>query len=305
MLYDFFTADVFTTEMFSGAQIAVFPHAEGLSDDHMLKLAQEMNLTETVFIFPPVNPEHTARMRIFTPHGEIDFAGHPIIATGYVLASLGEIDISQEHNHLRLEQNKAVIDTYVTQEYGQPVMVQFTMQTQPRTDDYLPRDEELAAMLGLEPGDIETSEFRPLVVNSGTSALVVPLKSYRALRAAEFSYSKWSSSSAPSTLAREIFMFCHGSEVPDADFHGRLAGPKIASHEDPPIGTMMPVFASYLCAHPQIPKGTYPFIIARGSKKTRLSLLNVEMDNRSTGEVNIRVGGPAVLVTKGTVSILH
>ncbi len=303
MQYDFFTVDVFTREMFSGAQIAVFPHAEGLTDRQMQLLAREMNLTETVFMLPAVESAHTRRMRIFSPFEEIDFAGHPIIAAGFVLSMLDEIEITGPHTHLILEQNTGPIDTYITQQNGLVEMVQFSLSTRPIVHDYLPADEELADMLGLVSADIDTSLFGPLVINAGASSLVVPVKSYAALRAAEFSYKKWSSSSAPSTLAREILIFCQGSDEVDVDFHARRFGPNIGLHEDPPIGTAMPIFTAYLCAHEHIKQGTYPFTIARGSRESRLSLLNIEMDNLSIGEVKIRVGGPAVLVSKGIIEL--
>ncbi len=303
MQYDFFTADVFTKQMFSGAQIAVFPHAEGLSSAQMQLLAREMNLTESVFLLPAENSAHTRKMRIFSPHEEIAFAGHPIIAAAYVMASLGEIVMTEKHTHLTLEQNTGPIDAYVTQQDGEVEMVQFTLAKQASVDDYLPRDEDLADMLGLEVSDIDTSLFSPLVVNAGDTVLVIPVKSYRALRAAKFSYNKWSSSSAPTTLAREILLFCQDSKIPEADFHARRLGPRIGVTEDPPIGTAMPIFTSYLCVHAHIKLGTYTFTIARGSQDTRLSILNIEMDNRGNGEMNLRVGGPAVLVSQGTIKL--
>ncbi|MDD5274416.1 MAG: PhzF family phenazine biosynthesis isomerase, partial [Methylovulum sp.] len=79
--YHYYIADVFTRQIFNGAQIAVFPYAEALSRQQMQKVASELNLSETVFV--KKHDKRTGRrvMRVFSPQREIDFAGHPIIAT--------------------------------------------------------------------------------------------------------------------------------------------------------------------------------------------------------------------------------
>ena len=84
--YEFVTVDVFTDRRFGGNPLAVFPDAHGLSDEQMQALAMEFNLSETTFVLPPDNPQHHAKVRIFTPRAELPFAGHPNVGTGYVLA---------------------------------------------------------------------------------------------------------------------------------------------------------------------------------------------------------------------------
>jgi len=87
----FYQADVFTTQPFGGNPVAVFPDANGLSDDELQQIAREMNLSETVFVLPPSDPAAVVRLRIFTPTQEIPFAGHPVVGTMHVLAQLGFI----------------------------------------------------------------------------------------------------------------------------------------------------------------------------------------------------------------------
>ncbi|NJN69279.1 MAG: PhzF family phenazine biosynthesis protein [Nitrospira sp.] len=77
----FYQADVFTGQPFGGNPVAVFPDAEGLTDDQLQRIAREMNLSETVFVFTPTDPAAAARLRIFTPTQEIPFAGHPVLGT--------------------------------------------------------------------------------------------------------------------------------------------------------------------------------------------------------------------------------
>ena len=77
----YLTADVFTDRRFGGNQLAVFPDAREISSDLMPRIAREFNYSETTFVLPPTDPSHTARVRIFTPGGELQFAGHPTIGT--------------------------------------------------------------------------------------------------------------------------------------------------------------------------------------------------------------------------------
>src|SRR2546421_109388 len=87
--FDYWRIDVFTDTPLTGNPLAVFPRATGLSPAEMLGIAREMNISETTFIFPASNPSANYRNRIFTPGGEIAFAGHPSIGTAFVAAQEG------------------------------------------------------------------------------------------------------------------------------------------------------------------------------------------------------------------------
>ena len=85
--------DVFTDHAFSGNPLAVFPEADGLGDEVMMKIAREMNLSETVFVLESDNAEVLRRLRIFTPTREIPFAGHPVVGTWNALAREGVVPL--------------------------------------------------------------------------------------------------------------------------------------------------------------------------------------------------------------------
>src|ERR1051326_3937051 len=84
----FCTLDVFTRTRFAGNPLAVVLEADGLDAARMQRIAREFNLSETVFVFPPEDPAHRARLRIFTPAAELPFAGHPTVGPAVLLASL-------------------------------------------------------------------------------------------------------------------------------------------------------------------------------------------------------------------------
>ena len=85
--FRYLTADVFTDAPFGGNQLAVFPDARGIPEHRLQDVTREFNYSETTFVYPPDNPAHARRVRIFTPASEIPFAGHPTVGTAHVLAS--------------------------------------------------------------------------------------------------------------------------------------------------------------------------------------------------------------------------
>lgn len=87
-ILSFYTADIFTDRRFGGNPLAVVLGGEALDDATMQSLASEFNLSETTFVLPPADPARTARVRIFNRTAEMDFAGHPMVGTAFVLAGL-------------------------------------------------------------------------------------------------------------------------------------------------------------------------------------------------------------------------
>ena len=85
----YLTYDVFTDTPFGGNPLAVVPEAAALAEEQLQRIAREFNYSETVFLFPPEDPENTARLRIFTPTMEVPFAGHPTIGAAVALSELG------------------------------------------------------------------------------------------------------------------------------------------------------------------------------------------------------------------------
>src|SRR5205085_769437 len=102
--FNFVTADVFTSRRFGGNPLAVFPDARELDPALMLPITREFNFSETTFVLPPADPKHTRRVRIFTPGGEVPFAGHPTVGTAFVLATIGDIALTGAETRIILEE---------------------------------------------------------------------------------------------------------------------------------------------------------------------------------------------------------
>jgi trans-2,3-dihydro-3-hydroxyanthranilate isomerase len=301
MQYQYYMADVFTNTVFNGAQVAVFPDARGLTKAQMAVLARELNLSETVFVVPAESADITRRLYTFTPNGELDFAGHPLIAAAFVLASCGEIELTGDNTPVVLEQNFGAIEVNISSDQGEPVFVQFTREFSSIVDRFAPTDTELASILSIEASHIDSKTYMARLVFCGAPYLIVPILDYQTVRSAKFNFNAWSQSIAPQTTAQEILLFSAKNPHNDVDFNARLVGSKIGLYEDPPVGSAMPAFAAYLCSHSHVREGTYTFTIDRGDEQNRRSVLNLEMDKKSEQSLNLRIGGEAVMVAQGSI----
>lgn len=81
--YDFSQVDVFAPGPLTGNPVAVVHDATDLSDEEMAAFARWTNLSETTFLLQPVDPGADYRLRIFTPGGELPFAGHPTLGSAH------------------------------------------------------------------------------------------------------------------------------------------------------------------------------------------------------------------------------
>jgi len=89
----YMTVDVFTQTALRGNPVAVVLEADGLDEAQMQAFARWTNLSETTFVLPPT-PEGRAagadyRLRIFTPAGELAFAGHPTLGSCHAWLAQG------------------------------------------------------------------------------------------------------------------------------------------------------------------------------------------------------------------------
>src|SRR5687767_8583391 len=184
--YRFLQLDVFTDHAFSGNPLAVFPEANGLSDEVMLKIAREMNLSETVFVLESEKPEVLRRLRIFTPAREIPFAGHPVVGTWNALAREGVVPLPEGGNgwtRIHHEVGIGVLPVDIEFKDGAPVQVVMTQGKFEILDEVEDWDEqaEIARALGRLREDLD--ESLPIqVISTGLRSLAVPIRSLADLR---------------------------------------------------------------------------------------------------------------------------
>src|ERR1044071_6214452 len=126
MEHRFHTLDVFTTNRFEGNPLAVITDGDGLSDNTMLAIAREMNLSETVFVQKPTDDRALARLRIFTTREELKLAGHPVVGTWFLLAELGVVPAQEGGVHILQQTGAGVLPVEIRFKDGRPQRVTMT-----------------------------------------------------------------------------------------------------------------------------------------------------------------------------------
>ncbi|MGB3426855.1 MAG: PhzF family phenazine biosynthesis protein, partial [Burkholderiaceae bacterium] len=184
--FRYYTCDVFTNRAFGGNPLAVLTDARQLDDGTMQDIAREFNFSETAFVFPPTDPRHTARLRIFTPGGELPFAGHPTVGAAFVLSSIGAIPSASQ---VVFEEGVGPVHVRIDRSGGQVVLCTLTAAQAPRKVATINQRVRLAAMLGLHAGDIDA---RAEVWSCGIPFTVVPLATVEALQRARLDRDRWS-----------------------------------------------------------------------------------------------------------------
>jgi PhzF family phenazine biosynthesis protein len=89
--YPFHQLDVFTAVALKGNPLAVVHDAQPLDEATMAAFARWTNLSETTFLLPPTDPMADYRVRIFTPGGELPFAGHPTLGSCHAWLAAGGV----------------------------------------------------------------------------------------------------------------------------------------------------------------------------------------------------------------------
>ncbi len=304
MRLPFHTLDVFTDRAFGGNPLGVFPDATHLPSELMQRIARQMNLSETVFLGPPESDDGTARVRIFTPAVEVPFAGHPTVGSAIFLASrgAGERQAGSEEVTLVLEENVGPVPVKVRFEEGRPVFAQFTTALPPEHRPCLLATGDLAALVGLEPSDIGPDELEPEMVSCGLPYLIIPVRNLAAISGAELDTVRWRSMVADG-WAHHVYLVCPEAEGEGVDMHVRMFAPGSGVAEDPATGSAAAALGGYLSAIDGRAEASLAWTVEQGLECGRPSLLYVEADRAGGVTAAVRVGGSAVAVSEGNMTI--
>ncbi len=300
----FYQADVFTAQPFGGNPVAVFPDADGLTDDQLQQIAREMNLSETVFVFPPSDHAAVARLRIFTPTQEIPFAGHPVLGTFYVLAQLGRISLREGTTHVMQECNIGLFPVELHAEQGRAIRV---VMSQPKPEFLDPIDvvDEIhlvGGTLGLPKHVIADTKWPLQVVSTGLPVLIVPVRTLTAVRSIQ------PDASAITKVcerfgANGIMVFTTVTVESFASVHARMFAPKIGILEDPATGSAGGALGAYLAQHGIVEVGpTTEVLIEQGYEIDRPSRILVQVESDDDVIQAVKVGGHCVMVVEGVLT---
>jgi trans-2,3-dihydro-3-hydroxyanthranilate isomerase len=299
--YRFVTCDVFTSKRFGGNQLAVLPDARGLTDEQMLSITREFNYSETTFVFPPVDPANTRSVRIFTPGGEVPFAGHPTVGTAFALAAIGEVPLSGAKTRVVLEEKVGPIPVTITVNNGNPAFCQFAVAKLPEVGPPLPSRADLAKCLSVDEWDVFEDGWQPQIVSCGLEFAFVRVRDRSVVARSRLHLESWERHLA-NTLGQAVMIFAMDAEEPGHDVRARMFAPGFGVPEDPATGSACAALGGYL-AFRSNGDGTQRWIIEQGYEMGRPSLIEVEAD-RSGGKISgVRVGGSSVLVSEGRISV--
>jgi trans-2,3-dihydro-3-hydroxyanthranilate isomerase len=285
MKYQFFIADVFTDQPFTGNQLAVLPDAEGLSTRAMQAIAREFNFAESTFVFAPSSPASAAKVRIFTPKAEMAFAGHPTIGTAAVLAHLKRVKVP---GTAVLEENIGPVPVEITAESARLVVERPVEVPSER-----PPAQAVAAALSLPASAVEEAWF----ADSGVRFCYARLKDRAMVDQAVLDRAAWSKHFAKA-WAPSLYFFSGGENL-----YSRMFAPALGVEEDPATGSAAVAMAAVLGSRLAAREGTFTWIIDQGVAMGRPSRLEALAEKRDGKVVRIKVGGKTVIGAQGTIEV--
>jgi trans-2,3-dihydro-3-hydroxyanthranilate isomerase len=267
-------ADVFTDVALAGNQLAVFTDGREVDDETMQRLAREMNLSETVFVLPPVSGGH-ARIRIFTPSIELPFAGHPVLGSAFVLG------MPLQLAEIRLETEAGVIPVTLERE-GASIVFGRMQQPIPNWKPF-EQAEELQQLLGVRSRlPIETYDLGPhhVFLELGTDAEVAALEP-------DFG-----------AIARLTHQGVNCFAGSGTHWKTRMFAPASGVAEDAATGSACGPLGVHLVRHGRIGFGE-EVEVSQGAEIGRPSTLYVRVEGSSGKIDRVEVGGAAVIVARG------
>jgi trans-2,3-dihydro-3-hydroxyanthranilate isomerase len=274
--FRFVIADVFTDSPLEGNGLAVFTDARELAEERLQPLARELNLSETVFVYPPEQGGH-AKIRIFTPATEVPFAGHPTLGTAFVLG--GPLQLEE----IRLETGAGVIPVRLERE-GSRIVFGWMTQPVPTVEPYEPAEALLAAL------GVEESLLPVELYDNGLPHVYVALGSEDEV--ASLQPDLGALARLPAVLGVNCFA---GSGT---SWKTRMFAPAGGVPEDPATGSAAGPLACHVVRHGRVEPGTQ-IEISQGAEIKRPSTLFARVDGSPEKIERVEVGGSAVIVARG------
>ena len=278
--FRYVVADVFTDTPLQGNAVAVFTDAREIPEDKLQQIAREMNLSETVFVYKPEADGH-ARIRIFTPSIEMPFAGHPTLGTAFVLS--GPLQLEE----IRLETGMGLVPVRLERDDSGRIVFGRMAQPLPTVEPY--GDEaallEILGVAGAElPVELYDNGVKHVYVCLGSEDEVAGLRP---------------------DLGRllELDAVCVNCFAGNGSrWKTRMFAPASGVAEDPATGSAAGPLALHLARHGRIAFGD-EIEISQGVEVGRPSKLFARVEGSADDVQRVEVGGSAVIVARGELSV--
>ncbi|MDV6259952.1 PhzF family phenazine biosynthesis protein [Rhodococcoides yunnanense] len=276
----FAQVDVFASAPISGNPVAVVLDATDLDDQQMAAFARWTNLSETTFVLPPTDPDADYRLRIFTPGGELPFAGHPTLGSAHAWLESG----GHPRGDNIIQQCAAGLITIRRDGERLAFAAPPLGRSGPVNEDTLL---EIRAALGLQLSDVVASNW----VDTGSNWIGLVLTSGERVLSVQPDF----------TALGDHHVGLIGAYRNDphyvdrVDYEVRAFAPGVGTPEDPVTGSLNAGFATWLRSEHEIPEH---YVVAQGTALGRAGRLYVDDD----GE-RIWVGGVSVTTITGSISL--
>jgi trans-2,3-dihydro-3-hydroxyanthranilate isomerase len=298
-IHEFHTLDVFTTRKFGGNPLAVVLDADDLSTEQMQTIAREFNLSETTFVMKPVDPAHTAKVRIFFPGGEMPFAGHPTLGTAALLAELRQKSGCNFETAITLELKAGLTPVKITRIADRLGGI-FTAPVVPfHINIALPSKADVARALNLSDGDVGFDGHAIAVIEGGPRFLYVPVRTRAALTGSKILEPHWSAILRTLPGVDLAYLYTRGGDAPATSFRARAYAPTGGIPEDPATGSATAMLGVQLLVAEKLHDGTHGFVLEQGYEMGRPSDLSLHCDVESSRLKSVRVSGSAVRMMSG------
>ena len=282
MKVPFRLVDVFAERPLAGNQLCVVTDPGSLDAGDMQGIAREIGFSETTFVTSIAESAYS--MRVFTPGGELPFAGHPTLGTAFVLVSEGLVT-SPAVQSMKAGDFLVTVDV----EHGFARVCQHPPEFGPEVEDIA----MVAEAAGLSKKDIHPA-LPPQVVSTGLAHLMVPAASVSAVRHAQADLR------ALTHLLQEVgadgyYLFA----LTDEGAKARLFAPDLGIMEDPATGSAAGPLAAYLAK-----RGVHtdPLLVRQGEEIGRPSVLHAHAE-RVDRTWQVVVGGSVWVVGEGTFDL--
>jgi len=286
-----YLVDVFAQQSYAGNPLAVVVGEQYPPDETMQAIAAEMNFSETTFVLSRPEDSGAYRTRIFTPSREIEFTGHPILGTAWVIRNYLA---STPTDQINLEIAIGKVTVTFESDKDDKEIAWFTAPFMTLGPKVAP--EQVARALGLNVDDIDT--VAPIqVISAGTSAMIVPLRSLDALQRSRLDLDVFAELAAQG-FPPLVYIFCRQTDNINNDLRVRFFFESHGVREDPATGNGAAFLGAYLLEHKVFSEKELSLQIEQGHEVRRPSLIMLRA--RDTGEAReVKVGGYIIPTVQG------
>lgn len=286
---EFRQVDVFTSEPFKGNPVAVIMDAQELDSSQMQAIARWTNLSETTFVLPATNPKADYQLRIFTPTGELPFAGHPTIGSAYALIEAGMV---QARNGNLIQQCKAgLISLAISEDESGQVAIAFELPEPALTPLTLEQTENLETIIGCHL----SRETTPYLIDVGARWIVAQADNAEQLlnTTPDYSALKQHDSSFDAT---GVCIYGYYPDIALTRIEVRSFAPTCDVNEDPVCGSGNGAVAAFIRHHDLHLPNRRLIQSTQGQKLNRDGQLQLTITSDA-----IWVGGQAVTCISGHI----